>query len=705
MPSTIPALYPSNTLLSPYPRFPGISPATFAKLQELCGPRWVDILFHLPSRVLDRTAAPTIAAAPVGERATLVAKVTKRPAVARSFRKGGKKIPLVIDVADESGTLRCVYFNPQGWLERAFVVGQTVIVSGKVERDSKGPKMIHPDVWNATTTGLDDIAKVWPLYPLTAGLPQGWVTRAAHHALTYLKANTPPEWLPQTLLDAHKLPSFTEALIHAHNPASEADILPQHPARVRLALDEFLATQLALQHARAQNRFLPGIAHGHANALRQKMLAALPFPLTGDQARAVAEIDADMATPRPMLRLLQGDVGSGKTLVALLALLRCVENGHQAAFMAPTEILARQLFANAKKYLEPLGMTIALLVGSLSAAQKSKLKQHIKEGFVNLVIGTHAVVQESVTFDKLGLAVIDEQHRFGVKQRMALSTAQKLPPDILVMTATPIPRTLALTAYGDMDVSVLREKPPGRTPIDTLAKPIERLEDVAAALERVIATGQQVYWVCPLVDESEDSDLAAATQRHAHLAKVYGDKVGLLHGQMKAADKDDVMARFQSGEIAILISTTVIEVGVDVPNATLMVIEHAERFGLSQLHQLRGRVGRGKAASRCILLYDHPLTPFATERLNALRQSDDGFFLAEKDLELRGPGEILGTRQAGQIATRLADLYHHKDLLPVARDLAQAVLAKPLSSAERNALALLLQCFNQHTAAEYLRGG
>lgn len=700
--------YVGPPLLAPYPAFPGMSPALHAKLAELAGPRWIDLLFHLPRSVLDRSAAPTIASAPLGERATMLLTVVKRPPVFRTLQKGKRKIPLVIELADASGSLRAVYFNAGGWLERAYPQGGTVVVSGKVEEDAKGKKLIHPDVWAVGADGdnsLKAVAKVWPLYPLTAGLPQGWANRAAHTALEYLTSHQPPEWLPAALLTQQKLPTFGDALAAAHAPASDADLAPTTAARTRLAFDEFLATQLALQHARATTRFQPGIAHGTTSPRYQRLMDSLPFALTNDQQQALAEITADLAAPRPMLRLLQGDVGAGKTLVALAALAHIMDNGHQGVLMAPTEILARQLYANAVKYLQPLGFTVGLLVGSLPAAQKKKLKQHVRDGFVNLLVGTHALVQDDVTFDRLGLAVIDEQHRFGVRQRMALSANQSLPPDLLLMTATPIPRTLALTAYGDMDVSVLRQKPPGRTPIRTVAIPDARVAEVARGLERVIAAGQQVYWVCPLVDESEDTDLAAATARAAWLGKVYGDKVGVLHGQMKPADKDAVMARFQAGGLAILVSTTVIEVGVDVPNATLMVIEHAERFGLSQLHQLRGRVGRGAAASQCVLLYSTPLTPFAEQRLDALRSSDDGFDLAEKDLELRGPGEILGTRQSGQMATRLADLHHHRHLLPIARDTAQSLLAAPLSNPQRAALTLLLQMFNKHAAADYLRGG
>lgn len=738
-----PAAYIGPPLLGPYPRFAGLNPAQYAKLQDLCGPRWIDLLFHLPSRLLDRSATPPLANAPVGERITTLATVIKRPAIFKSL--GNRKRPFVVELQDAQGTpLKAVYFNPGAWLERAFPyekgTGGQVIVSGKLEQDAKGLKMIHPDVWNAGR-GLEDVAKVWPLYPLTAGLPQGWVTRAVQTALAFAAENPPPEWLPDSLVKTHKLPTFTEALRTAHTPQTEADLIPTNPARVRLALDEFLATQLALQHARVTSRMAPGIAHGSSSMLRRRLLESLPFQPTADQSTALAEIDTDLSAPRPMLRLLQGDVGTGKTLVALMALLRVIENGQQGVLMAPTEILAQQLYANAKRWLEPLGVTIGLLTGSQTAAQKKKLKQHVREGFVNLLVGTHALAEDDVIFDKLGLAVIDEQHRFGVRQRMALSANQKLQPDMLIMTATPIPRTLALTAYGDMDVSSLRTRPPGRTPIQTLAMQDARVDEVVAALPRLFAKGEQVYWVCPLVDENIESDLTAATVRYAYLTNKLDHRltnddsrkpitttpqapatsqvssidksqianrpplVALLHGQMKASEKDAAMDAFKSGVSKLLVSTTVIEVGVDVPNASLMVVEHAERFGLSQLHQLRGRVGRGTAASRCILLYSNPLTAYAKARIEALRNSDDGFFLAEKDLELRGPGEILGTRQAGQLATRLADLHHHRDLLPLARDAAQSLLGAPLPAQQRAALSLLLNFFQKHAAAEYLRGG
>lgn len=696
-----------TSLLDNFPKLPGLTPAQYTKLQDLTGPRWIDLLFHLPTRILDRSATPTIANAPLAEVVTLIVTVTRRmPLPPKHIKR-----PMTIEVTDGSMPLRVLYFNPGSWLERAYPVGETVILSGKIETDAKGRKMIHPDVWSLPKSDLtadakvQHIARIWPLYPLTAGLGQGWLSRATAIALQTSQNIPFPEWLPASFREQHNLPTFTQALQTAHNPQSATDIEPTTPARSRLALDELYATQLALQHARAANRAQTGIAHTGQMGLKAKFVHNMPFPLTSCQITALQEIYADLAAPRPMLRLLQGDVGSGKTLVALLSLLKVIENGHQGVLMAPTEILAQQLYANATKYLQPLGITVGLLTGSTPAAAKKRLKDHIREGFVQLVVGTHALTEDSVVFNKLGLAVIDEQHRFGVKQRVALSANQSLPPDMLIMTATPIPRTLALTAFGDMDVSSLTTKPPGRTPITTLVMSDDKLPQIAQRLQSVIESGQQAYWVCPLVEENENLDLAAATQRHEWLQKMYGDRIALLHGKMKPKDKDEVMRAFKNNEYAVLVSTTVIEVGVDVPNATVMVIEHAERFGLSQLHQLRGRVGRGALASNCLLLYSGNLTPFAQQRLQALKDSEDGFYLAEKDLELRGPGEILGSRQSGEMKTRLADLFHHKHLMPLAHELAVNSLTRPLNAAQRNALALLLTVFNKQTAATWLRGG
>jgi ATP-dependent DNA helicase RecG len=691
----------AHPLLEAMPKTPGMTPAAHAKLAELCGPRVLDVLFHLPRSMLDRSNTQTVQSAEIGTRATLALKVLRRgPLPPR-----GVKRPFSIELGDESGTLRALYFNPQSWLERAYPLGETVIVAGKIEADPKGKKMMHPDVWGERK-GLENVAKIFPLYPGTAGLAQGWQHRAAQVALQLATQNPLPEWLPKALRESYQLPTFAEALQAVHAPEKPEDLEATTPARVRLALDELYATQLALQHARATTRMLRGIAHSRHTALREKALRSLPFKPTADQTQALREIAADLEAPRPMLRLLQGDVGSGKTLVALISALHVIENGHQVALMAPTEILAQQLFANAQKLLQPLGITVALLVGSMTAANKKKLKQHVREGFVNLLIGTHALVEDDVIFDKLGLVIIDEQHRFGVRARANLSANQPLPPDVLVMTATPIPRTLALTAYGDMDVSVLREKPPGRQPITTQVMSDEKLAELAQRLRSVLERGEQAYWVCPLVEESEDIDLADATSRHLWLSQLYGaSRVGLLHGRQKPSEKAATMEAFKRGALGILVSTTVIEVGVDVPNASVMVIEHAERFGLAQLHQLRGRVGRGSNKSSCILVYSPPLGEYGQARLAALRQSEDGFYLAEADLELRGPGEVLGTQQAGAQRTRLADLVKHKDLIPVARDLAEKALTQRLNAAQRNALALLLEAFGKTAAATFLRAG
>lgn len=708
-PAKTPAVAQPFGLLNTYGKPGGMSQPHFEKLVELCGPRWVDLLLHLPYRLLDRTQTPTIEAAPTGERATIQATVLKRPPLPPRHIKR----PLSIELVDGSGdTLRAVYFNPASWLERAYPVGQDVIVSGKIEADNKGKKIIHPDVW-AAGKGIDSVAKLAPLYSNTAGLPHGWLTRSITTAVEQLQHHTVVEWLHpsllaeagKTLLTPDPLPGFADAVTALHHPSAEADLLPTTPARTRLALDELFASQLSLAHARATTRQQPGIAHGTHTGLQQRFLKSLPFPLTGDQTRAVHEIREDLTAPRPMLRLVQGDVGAGKTLVALMALLHVIENGHQGALMAPTAILAQQHYMTAKKYLEPLGITVGLLTGSQTAAQKKKLKQHVREGFVNLLIGTHALVEDDVVFHKLGLVAIDEQHRFGVKQRAAMSVGTTLPPDVLVLTATPIPRTLALTAYGDMESSIIKEKPPGRTPIQTLLKPSSAIPEIAIAIARKMQKNEQIYWVCPLVDESEESDLTAVTDRFETLNALYPGQVTLLHGKMKAADKDAAMLDFKEGRTKVLVATTVIEVGVDVPQATLMVIEHSERFGLSQLHQLRGRVGRGTLSSQCILVYAPPLGGFATERLTALRDSDDGFYLAEKDLELRGPGEVLGTRQSGHGTHMLADLYHHQHLIPLAKHAADTVWQRPLTGPQKNALAMLLGIFQKTEAAHYLRSG
>jgi ATP-dependent DNA helicase RecG len=491
-----------------------------------------------------------------------------------------------------------------------------------------------------------------------------------------------------------------------HRPKIPEAIAPEAPARMRLAFDELLASQLALALMRAKIRRSPGRASQGDGRIRQKIAAALPFALTSSQKAAMAEIEADLATPTRMLRLLQGDVGSGKTIVALFAMAAVVEAGRQAALMAPTEILARQHHQTLAMFGEAAGLRLALLTGRDTAASRGKTLAGLVEGSIDIVAGTHALFQESVVFRDLGLAVVDEQHRFGVHQRLALGE-KGAAADILVMTATPIPRTLVLTYFGDMDVSNLREKPAGRERIETRALPIERIDELIARLRRAIADGARAFWVCPLVEESEALDVAAAQERFLHLQEVFGDKVGLVHGKMKSRDKDEAMAAFAQGTTQILVATTVIEVGVDIPQATIMVIEHAERFGLAQLHQLRGRVGRAGAKSSCLLLYRAPLGETAKARIAIMRETQDGFRIAEEDLRLRGEGEVLGTKQSGLPGFRLADLAAHGPLLTQARDEARKIVEENprLEGARGEALRLLLNIFERGEAIKLLRGG
>ncbi len=687
--------------LRPVEKIPHVPEKTLNTFKKLAGERAVDLLLHLPTNVIDRRHTSTIADARNAEATTLLVTVES---VKLAFRKG--RAPNRILVTDDSGTMELVYFGNSSWLTRAYPEGEQVIIHGVVE-ESKSvtgrKKIMHPDVWPAKR-GLENIARLWPKYPATAGLTQGWMTRAIQELLQEAQEQPLPEWLPDDLAEQHKWPNFADALLAMHDPENPKVLDPHHPARVRLAFDEIFINQLILMHARRTAKQQRGIAHGTVDDKQQRFYSNLPFELTADQNTVLSEIDADMSAPQPMLRLIQGDVGSGKTVVALAAIIRCVENGHQGVLMAPTGILAEQHYQAAKKWLEPLGITVALLTGKLTAAEKKRLKEHIRDGFAQVIIGTHALVQEDVIFDNAGLIAIDEQHRFGVRQRLQLTNHDPA-PDVLLLTATPIPRTLALSFYGDMDVSAIRSKPPGRQPITTNALPLERLEDVVRNMQRLLDKDEQAYWICPLVDESEKSDLAAASDRAELLQQFYGDKIGLLHGKMKAAEKEETLNRFRDGEIRILVSTTVVEVGVDVPNATAIIIEHAERFGLSQLHQLRGRVGRGSKASSCLLLYDSRIGEYGQARIDAMRQTNDGFDLSEEDLKLRGPGEVLGNRQSGLQVTRLADLSAHKDLMPIAHDHAERILEQGTTPEQRTLLNLLVHLFNKQDAGKLLLAG
>jgi ATP-dependent DNA helicase RecG len=657
----------------------------------------VHLLWHLPRDVVDRSFAPRIADAPTGTIVTLTVTVERH-------MPGQGRRPYRVRCSDETGFVTLIFFHAHAdYLLRALPEGQRRIVSGTVE-DWQGEKqMTHPD-YVLTEAEAAQMPKIEPVYGLTAGLTLKMLGKAVRDAL----ARTPAlaEWLDPAFLQKRAWASWRDALETAHRPSGRKDLEPTHPCRARLAYDELLANQLALGLVRARMRKLPGRAIKGDGRLQQKVAAVLPFRLTGSQHQALSEIDADMASESRMLRLLQGDVGSGKTVVALFAMLKAVECGGQAVLMAPTEILARQHFATIEPLAKAAGLRVAILTGRDKGAARKEVLAGLADGSIPIVVGTHALFQKDVAFDDLMLAVIDEQHRFGVHQRLTLA-AKGRGVDTLVMTATPIPRTLLLTTFGDMESSRLTEKPAGRKPVDTRTLPVARVEEVIAAIRRALAAGAKVFWVCPLVEESEVSDLADAEARFADLEARFGDVVALVHGRMKAAEKDAAMERFATGTARILVATTVIEVGVDVPDATIMVIEHAERFGLAQLHQLRGRIGRGDRPSSCLLLYAPPLTETAKARLQILRESDDGFRIAEEDLRLRGGGEILGTRQSGMPEFRLADLSVHGDLLAVARDDVKLILARDpeLTGPRGQALRTMLYLFERDSAVINLRSG
>jgi ATP-dependent DNA helicase RecG len=696
-----------NPLFASAAGLPGIGPKTgklFDRLFERTAAaspetRLVDILFHMPHAVIDRRQRAKIAEAPLDQMVLFEAKVTEhRPPPPRS------KAPYKILVEDETGDVLLVFFltNHQ-WIEKSLPLGTTRWISGKLELWDGHRQIVHPDrVLDAD--GLAKLPAVEPVYGLTEGLHLRMLAKAIDAALGKLPSL--PEWHSDFVTRSPSFPSFAEALKHIHRPVTPDAIGLETPARLRLALDELLANQLALVLMRTHMRAASGRENLGTGHIAEVLKQALPFKLTASQIEAFAEIKTDLGQPKRMLRLLQGDVGSGKTLVALLAMASVVEAGHQAALMAPTEILAHQHYETISQYAAKAGLRLALLTGRDKATTRQKTLTALAQGDIDILIGTHALFQESVAFHDLGLAVVDEQHRFGVHQRLALGRKGEA-VDILVMTATPIPRTLVLTYFGDMDVSVLREKPAGRQPIETRAVPLDRIGDVVERLASSIAKGTRAYWVCPLVEESELIDVAAAQERFETLRQFFGDKVGLLHGKMKGRDKDETMAAFARGDLQILVATTVIEVGVDVPEATIIVIERAERFGLAQLHQLRGRVGRGAGKSSCLLLYKTPLGETAKSRIEIMRETEDGFRIAEEDLRLRGEGEVLGTKQSGTPGFRLARLEVHGALLTLARQEAQMIMKDnpQLEGARGEALRILLHLFERDEATKLLRAG
>jgi ATP-dependent DNA helicase RecG len=698
-PSRLDPLFASVTALS------GVGPKIAKLFDRLLAPpgetaRVIDLLFHLPHSWIDRRNRPKIAQAPFDEMVVIEARVAEH----RAPPGRHSKAPYRVLVEDDTGDVQLVFFLAnREWIERSLPLGATRWISGRMELWDGHRQIVHPDrVLDAE--GIAKLRPLEPVYGLTEGLAAGVMRRAAESTLARIPDL--PEWIDAKAMSLARMPSFSEALHVLHQPDDLAAITLDAPARSRLAYDELLSQQIALRLMRARMRGARGRASKGDGRIARKILEGLPFGLTNAQQRSLGEIRSDLDAQRRMLRLLQGDVGAGKTIVGLLAMAHVVEAGRQAAMMAPTEILARQHFDRLSSFAEGSGLRIALLTGRDRPAQREQTKAALASGEIDIVVGTHALVQDDVAFRDLGLALIDEQHRFGVHQRLALGDKGEA-TDILVMTATPIPRTLVLTFFGDMDVSRLDEKPPGRQPIPTRAVPVERIDELIESLRQALPGGARAYWVCPLVEESEDSDLAAATERHAALRMLFGDRVGLVHGRMKGPDKDAAMAAFQAGETQILVATTVIEVGVDVPEATIMIVEHAERFGLSQLHQLRGRVGRGATPSSCVLLYKGPLGETARARLAILRESEDGFRLAEEDLRLRGEGEILGSRQSGMPGFKLADLSVHADLAKLARDDAERLIeADPDLRGERGRAArLLLYIFGRDEAVRLLRAG
>ena len=685
------------SLFAPVTSLDGVGTRIAKLIKNLAGPKVVDLLWHLPREIVDRSFRPTISEALGGQLCTITVEVEKH-------EKGYARRPYRVRCRDGSGFLTLIFFHAkEDYLLRLLPIGETRIVSGTVEEFSGEKQMTHPDY----VLKLDEaqtMPAVEPVYPLTAGLTLKTIGKAIRGSLA--KAPELGEWLDKPLKEQHDWPDWHEALHRCHAPESLDDLEPLTRSRARLAYDELLANQLALALIRRALRKLPGREIAGKGQLRQSVIEKLPFQLTLTQETAITEITGDMATSGRMLRLLQGDVGSGKTVVALFAALNAIETGGQAAIMAPTEILARQHYETLSELLKDTGITLGILTGRDRGASRKETMNALEDGMLNLIVGTHALFQKDVVFSNLLLAVIDEQHRFGVHQRLMLAEKGR-GVDTLVMTATPIPRTLLLTAYGDLDCSRLLDKPPGREPVDTRTIPNDRLGEVINSIGRAIKTGAKIYWVCPLIEESETIDLANAEARFAMLKEQFGDEVELIHGRMKGPEKDAAMGRFSEGPANILVATTVIEVGVDVPEASIMVIEHAERFGLAQLHQLRGRVGRGNQCSTCLLVYAPPLTETARARLKMMRETDDGFLIAEEDLRLRGGGEILGTRQSGIPAFRLADLTSHADLLAIAQDDAKIILEMDpeLKSKRGEALRTLLYLFERDEAVTYLRSG
>ncbi|ART63225.1 ATP-dependent DNA helicase RecG [Kushneria marisflavi] len=665
----------------------GVGPAMRERLERLNLQVAEDLLFHLPLRYQDRTRVTPIAALKAGSEAVVEGEVTASDVIQ------GRKRSLLVRLRDGSGILSLRFFHFSQAQVGQFARGTRIRLFGEARSGSTGLEMYHPEYrLLKDATGEEVEETLTPIYPTTEGLAQPRLRALIRQAFEHLDQGslTLEELIPDAIRTRFRLPALRESLDYLHFPPPDAPLETladgQHPTQRRLALEELLAHQLSLYRIRLRIQDDAAPALPASSGLATRFLTQLPFSLTGAQRRVLSEISADISQTTPMLRLVQGDVGSGKTVVAAMAMLQAVSGGHQAALMAPTELLAEQHYKSLKRWFEPLGIEVAWLSGKLKGKARLEAKAMISEGRARVVAGTHALFQEDVHFHRLGLAVIDEQHRFGVHQRLALrqkGESSGTTPHQLIMTATPIPRTLAMSAYADLDVSVIDELPPGRTPVRTVAVSDERRGEVTERIRNACLEGRQAYWVCTLIEESEALTCQAAEVTRDTLTEALPEfQVGLVHGRMKAQEKAEVMNAFRDGELDLLVATTVIEVGVDVPNASLMIIENPERLGLAQLHQLRGRVGRGKVESFCVLLYHPPLSDTSRERLAVLRESNDGFRIAERDLEQRGPGEVLGTRQTGLVGMKIADLTRDRDLLDPVRQLTRAMLDQAPESIE-----------------------
>ncbi|MBO79742.1 MAG: ATP-dependent DNA helicase RecG [Gammaproteobacteria bacterium] len=695
-------LFASTTSLA------GVGAKLASVLEKRVGQHVIDVLRHLPIGMIDRSQRPSLANVDDGAIATFDLLVIKHDRPPRGVRR-----PYRVFCENETGALELVFFHAHDdYVAKQLPIGERRLVSGRVELFQGRVQMAHPD-HILPPSQASKMPVFEPMYPLTAGLTPKILRRTIADAL--IRIPDLPEWIPPAIVQQHGWPDFATAMRAVHAPQNAADLLPTSPVRARLAFDELLANQLAMRMVRhSAAEATPGRAYCGDGHITSKLRASLPYEMTGAQNRAIAEITSDQTKPKRMLRMLQGDVGSGKTLVALWSMLNVMEAGPQAALLAPTEVLARQHHASIQAMLAPLDIEIGLLLGqgrgpanaktgtaTMPVLNRRDTLEKLADGSLSLVVGTHALLSETVAFHDLGLAVVDEQHRFGVRQRILLGE-KGAHVDVMVMTATPIPRSLAMTAYGDLDHSRLDEKPLGRLPIDTRVLPSDRLGDVISSLGRALGKGKRAYWICPLVEESDKLDIAAAEDRFAALARALPNiTVALAHGKMRAGERYSAMQAFRDGTAQLLVATTVVEVGVDVPEASIIIIEHAERFGLAQLHQLRGRVGRSDQQSSCLLIYHGALSETAAKRLGVMRDTNDGFVIAEEDLELRGPGEFLGQRQSGMPEFVLADLSAHRDLLSLAKSEADRILERN----DQNYMNLLLSLFERDSAVKFLASG